>query len=299
MHFSMDKKYQYNDGDDIEDYIFSIYKNNPSEQEIEEILVSNNTWAVQYHLSPDRQNLLSWYNFKEKASILEVGAGCGAMTGVFLDKGMEVTAVELTKRRADIIRERYKDRKNLKVYSGNIHEQKLTKKFHYITLIGVLEYAGRFTKGDKPFHTMLEENRTLLKKGGEIVIAIENKLGLKYWRGAPEDHMNRIFESIEGYPNYDGIRTFSRKELKELLENAGFKNIRFYYPLPDYKFCYEIFSDDYLPTATNGITPSLLPSPHPSQSYNLFNEQYVAKSLQDAGIFHEFANSFLVFAKNE
>lgn len=294
----MDKKYQYNDGDDIENYILSIYKDNPNEEDIEKILLSNNNWAVQYHLSPDRENLLSWYNFKEKASILEVGAGCGAITGIFLEKRMDVTAVELTKRRADIIRERYKDNKNLKVYDGNIHKQKLTQKFDYVTLIGVLEYAGRFTKGEQPFQTMLEENKRFLKKGGEIVIAIENKLGLKYWRGAPEDHVNRIFESIEGYPNYDGIRTFSRKELKDLLESAGFQDIRFYYPIPDYKFCYEIFSDDYLPTEKNRITPSLFPSPHPSESYNLFNEQYVAESLQDAGIFENFANSFLVFARN-
>lgn len=288
----------YNDGDDIENYILSIYKDNPTEKEIEEILISNNSWAVQYHLSPDRKNLLSWVDFKKNSSILEVGAGCGAVTGVFLENNLDVTAVELTKRRANIIRERYKDKKNLTVIDGNIHEQKITKKFDYLTLIGVLEYAGRFTKGDSPFQTMLEENRGFLKKGGEIIIAIENKLGLKYWRGAPEDHTNRIFDGIEGYPNYDGIRTFSRKELIELLQKAGFKDIRFYYPLPDYKFCYEIFSDDYVPNARHRVTPSLFPSPHPSQSYSLFNEQYVAESLQDAGLFKDFANSFLVFAKN-
>ncbi len=294
----MNKKYLYNDGDDIENYILSVYKSNPTEEDIEDILVSNNNWAVQYHLSPDRKNLLSWYNFKEKASILEVGAGCGAVTGVFLEKGMDVTTVELTKRRADIIRERYKDNKNLKVYDGNIHEQKLTQKFDYVTLIGVLEYAGRFTKGEKPFQTMLEENKRFLRKDGEIVIAIENKLGLKYWRGAPEDHVNRIFESIEGYPNYDGIRTFSRKELKDLLESLGFQDIRFYYPIPDYKFCYEIFSDDYTPDRKHRPAKWLFPSPHPSESYNLFNEGYASESIQDAGLFKDFANSFLVFAKN-
>ncbi len=294
----MNKEYQYNDGDDIENYILSVYKKNPTDEDIDKILQSNDTWAIQYHLSPDRKNLLSWYNFKKGSSVLEVGAGCGAVTEVFLDKGLDITAVELTKRRADIIRERYKGRQGLKVYAGNIHEQNLTKKFDYLTLIGVLEYAGRFTKGDTPFQTMLEENKVFLKKGGEIIIAIENKLGLKYWRGAPEDHINRIFEGVEGYPNYDGVKTFSRKELRELLEKAGFKDIRFYYPLPDYKFCYEIFSDDYVPTVRHRVTPILFPTPHPSQSYSVFNERYVAESLQDAGLFKDFANSFLVFAKN-
>lgn len=294
----MEDNYTYNDGDDIENYILSIYKNNPTEKEILNILRTTNSWAIKYHLSAERENLLSWYNFKKGASVLEVGAGCGAITNVFLKKELDVTAIELTQRRADIIKERYKGRKNLEVYSGNVHGQKLMEKFDYLTLIGVLEYAGRFTEGDKPFQTMLEENRALLKKGGEIVIAIENKLGLKYWRGAPEDHTNRLFESIEGYPNYDGIRTFSRHELEELLKEAGFKDIRFYYPLPDYKFCYEIFSDDYTPTKRHRITPWLFPTPHSLESYSIFDERHSAESIQDAGLFKDFANSFLVFAKN-
>lgn len=294
----MNKKYEYNDGDDVENYMLSTFKQKPSEKDINEILRATDSWAVKYHLSPDRKNLLSWFNFKKGATLLEVGAGCGAVTGAFLDQGLEVTAVELSKRRADTIKARFQESKNLKVYSGNIHKQKFDSLFDYITLIGVLEYSGRFTKGDNPFQEMLEDNRRLLKKGGELILAIENKLGLKYWRGAPEDHTNRIFDGIEGYPNYDGIRTFSRKELIELLQKAGFKDIRFYYPLPDYKFCYEIFSDDYVPTARHRVTPSLFPSPHPSQSYNLFNERIVAESLQDAGLFKDFANSFLVFAKN-
>ena len=35
-----------------------------------------------------------------------------------------------------------------------------------------------------------------LKKGGRIVIAIENRLGLKYFAGCAEDHLGTYFSGI-------------------------------------------------------------------------------------------------------
>ena len=293
------KKHTYSDGDNIENFLLKFFQSNPSEKDIENVLSSNTEWAIKYHLSKDRENLLNWYSFKKGSKLVEIGAGCGAVTGAFLEQDVEVTAVELSKRRADIIRNRFKHRKNLTVFDGNIHEQKLKEKYDYATLIGVLEYAGRFSDGENPFKKMLEDTKRLLKKDGILIIAIENKLGLKYWRGAPEDHTNRLFDSLQDYPDYDGIRTFSRKELKEMLEDSGYKNVQFYYPLPDYKFCYEIFSDNYLPSKNHRIASSIFPSPHPSESFYLFDEKLVSNTLQNAGLFEDFANSFLVFGTNE
>jgi SAM-dependent methyltransferase len=291
----------YNDGDEVENYILSIYKNNTSKEKIDDILNDNPSWPVKYHLSSDRHNLLSWYNFKENSSLLEIGAGCGAITGLFLDKGLDVTAVELSKRRADIIRTRFRKSKKLKVLDGDINEKDFSQKFDYATLIGVLEYAGKYGKGEDPFLEMIRDAKKYLKKGGVLIIAIGNRFGLKYWRGVPEDHTNILFDSLEGYPDYQGIRTFGKKELTDLLINSGFKEekISFYYPLPDYKFCYEVFSDRYLPTKEHRISNGIYPSPHPTKSYHLFDEKLVARGLQENNLFEEFANSFLVFVKNE
>jgi SAM-dependent methyltransferase len=296
-----DTKYEYNDGDDVEEYLLSIYKKDVTEKDISDILKKNSSWPVKYHLSEERENLLNWYNFKKNASLLEIGAGCGAVTGLFLDKGLNVTAVELTKRRANIIRERFKNNRNLKVLDGNINEKKFQNKFDYVTLIGVLEYAGRYGKGQEPFLDLIKEAKSYLKKDGVLIIAIGNRFGLKYWRGAPEDHTNKLFDSLEGYPEYDGIRTFGKKELTDLLEEGSFerKNIHFYYPLPDYKFCYEIFSDDYLPSKNHSVSNIVYPSPHPSENNLLFDENLVSKGLQENGLFGEFANSFLVFITND
>jgi len=291
----------YNDGDEVENYILSIYKNNTSKKKIDDILNDNPSWPVKYHLSPDRHNLLSWFNFKNNSSLLEIGAGCGALTGLFLDKGLDVTAVELSKRRADIIRERFKKFKNLKVLDGDINEKDFSQKFDYVTLVGVLEYAGKYGKGENPYLEMIKDVKKYLKKEGILIIAIENRFGLKYWRGAPEDHTNILFDSLEGYPNYVGIRTFGKKELTDLLIDSGFKkdSISFYYPLPDYKFCYEVFSDKYLPSDEHPVSHNIYPSPHPTENYHLFDEKLVAKGLQENDLFGDFANSFLVFVKNE
>ena len=40
-----------------------------------------------------------------------------------------------------------------------------------------------------------------LAPGGKLVIAIENRLGLKYWAGCTEDHVGKYFESLENYPD--------------------------------------------------------------------------------------------------
>jgi len=72
-----------------------------------------------------------------------------------------------------------------------------------------LEYSGKYGKGDNPYLDMIKESKSFLKKDGILIIAIENRFGLKYWRGAPEDHTNILFDSLEGYPNYQGIRTLT------------------------------------------------------------------------------------------
>src|SRR5690606_11439137 len=95
---------------------------------------------------------------------------------------------------------------------------------------------------------LLKKLHSMLAPGGKLVVAIENKLGLKYWAGATEDHTGKIFEGIYGYPDHnDKVRTYSRKEMADRLIDAGFGSTYFYYPYPDYKLPYLIYSDDYYP----------------------------------------------------
>ena len=86
--------------------------------------------------------------------------------------------------------------------------------FDYVVVNGVLEYAMSFTKGDTPYETFLENMGQYLSEAGKILIAIENKLGLKYFAGAPEDHTDLQFFGINRYPGNHTVRTFSKTELE-------------------------------------------------------------------------------------
>lgn len=287
------KSKTYSDGA-VEDFLFNLYAKEVRSEEIDVILKNNPSWPLRYHISPDRENLLAWFDFNKESSLLEVGAGCGALTGLFLRKVKFVTAVELTKKRSDIIRNRYKDANNLKVITNNIQKLNMSKKFDYVTSIGVLEYSGLFIEGNNPYQKFLRILKNFLKPRGQLILAIENKFGIKYWAGIPEDHTGRYFDSLEGYQDNKGIETFGKNELKQILNRAGFNNLHFYYPLPDYKFPSEIYSDDYLPAFNYSID---VPNSACCFEENLFDQRLVTDNLIKENIFDFFSNSFLIFAK--
>ncbi len=282
----------YSDGD-IEDELLKIVQEN---EDCTDILLNDHDWAKLYHLSPVRQNVLDWYDFNPNGTVLEIGAGCGAITGLLCKKTKQVTCIDLSKRRSMINATRNKAFDNLKIYVGNFTDIKLEEKFDYVTLIGVFEYSIAYVGGKRPFEEMLERASSFLKPGGKLIIAIENKYGLKYFAGATEDHTGKLFDGIENYADVDRVRTFSRGSLEDLLVKAGFSKNEFYYPMPDYKMPTEIYSDDYMPNmgAIRGTMASL-----DRERYAFFDESKAFDSICKDRLFPEFANSFLVFSSKE
>lgn len=279
----------YSDGD-IENEILDIVKENREEV----VLAKDNRWPILYHLSDIRKNILRWYPFKENASVLEIGCGCGAITGLFCKKNMNVTSVESSKRRATITAYRNLNYEKLKINVGDFNLINFNQKFDYITLIGVLEYAPMFCKSKEAFKDFLIKSKNLLRDDGYLFIAIENRLGIKYWAGALEDHTGKLFDGIEGYTFDSKIRTFSKYELNMLIKKCGFKNIKWYYPYPDYKFPMQIFSDDFMPKEEHIFRDVFA---YDRNRYNFFNEKKTLVSLIDSKYFDVFSNSFLVFIR--
>jgi len=280
---------RYSDGA-AEDDLLALFK---AGGDVSDVLREDKRWPILYHLSPERRNLLEWFPFKKDGHLLEIGAGCGALTGLFAEKTARVTAVELSARRSQIIYERCRQHENLEVIAGNICDLKFNSRFDYITLIGVLEYARSFVKAEAPARKLLEICRALLKPDGVFFTAVENKFGLKYFAGAREDHSGRSFESIEGYRADAPAETWSHDELSALLVQAGFAGPRFYYPCPDYKLPEEIFSDDCLPEANHIFHDA--PN-YDRDRYRIFSEKLALINLVENRKFDFFANSFLVLA---
>lgn len=281
----------YSDGD-IEDELLDIVKTYPMNN-YDKIILERNSWPLLYHLSKQRENILSWYPFEKSASVLEVGAGCGAVTGAMLDKVKMVTAVDLSKRRSMINAHRHKEYENLEIIVGNFRtiEPELEDRYDYVTLIGVFEYAGLYMDCENPYTAFLDKVNRLLKENGKILIAIENRLGLKYFAGCKEDHVGMYFEGIEGYNRTKGVRTFSKAELERMLSDAGYEKYKFYYPYPDYKLPSVIYSDEFLPKEGelyNNIRN------FDGDRLVLFDETKTFDTLISSEVFPLFSNSFFI-----
>lgn len=277
----------YSDGD-VEEELLAIAR---SGEDLEEILVNSKDWALLYHFSPVRKNILEWYDFDKKKTALEIGAGCGAITGLLCEKCKEVTAIDLSKRRSSINAYRNGQYDNLTIKVGNFEDIDLDgETFDYITLIGVLEYSIYYLSGENPFLGMLKRVKSMLKPGGVLFVAIENKYGLKYFAGAKEDHNGVAFEGIENYPTAENVRTFSKKALEKLTDEAGF-TATFYYPYPDYKMPTMIFSDEYLPSTSD---LDMFSKAYDRERFSFFDEKKAFKGIIEDGYFPDFSNSFLL-----
>lgn len=257
------------------------------------------SWAHEYYLSPIRGNLLKWFPFNPNGCILEVGARCGALTGLLCSKLRSVTALEYCNQQALVTAQRHSLNSNLTVVVGRLDDFAGTERFDYITAIGVLEHASVLYDGTNPYESFLMKLREMLAPGGVLILAIENRIGLKYICGAPEDHTGGVLDSIYGYPYPFKVQTFSKMELGELLSAAGFCNLQWYYPFPDYKLPIEVLSDESMPNEQDSIW-SLFPAPARGRSRKeTLSERRLGKTLARAGLFGEFANSFLVIAGTE
>ena len=287
----------YSDGE-IEDRLLEIVKTYPLTA-YNQLLKDENSWPILYHLFNLRENVLNWYPFRKTDEVLEIGAGCGAVTGAFAGKVKSVTCVELSKKRSLI--NAYKNRQfsNLRIMVGNFEdvEAEALGQYDVITLIGVLEYARYYIHADQPFQSLLQRVAKHLKPDGRIIIAIENRLGLKYWAGCVEDHtLGGYYEGIEGYPHQNGPQTFSRKELLKLIESAGDFKTELYYPHPDYKFPVTMFSDQRLPRL--GELKPKWKRNFDQKRVTSFDEDAVFDSLIENDLYPEFANSFIAIIRN-
>ncbi|MBO4862961.1 MAG: methyltransferase domain-containing protein [Eubacterium sp.] len=279
----------YTDGD-IETELLDIVKNNT---DFDSIIYEKKSWPVLYHLSDIRENILSWFPFEKEASVLEIGAGCGAVTGALTDRCKRVVSVDLSKRRSLINAYRHHEADNLEIIVGNFEDayKIIDEKFDYITLIGVFEYSGLYIHDENAPESFLKMISKLLKPDGKLIIAIENRLGLKYFAGCREDHLGKFFVGIENDYEDNGVCTYSKNELIRIFSNSGYSGWKFYYPYPDYKFPETIYSDERLPQ--KGELYSNIRN-FDSDRYVIFDETKAYDGIIEAGLFGEFSNSFLV-----
>ncbi|MDD3417202.1 MAG: class I SAM-dependent methyltransferase [Lachnospiraceae bacterium] len=271
----------YNDGN-IEELLLRHYKDGE--------YIDFNSDEAFYLTTNIRSNILNWYPFNKKDDVLEVGCGCGTLTDLLCNKCGTVHSIDGSKRRAEITYERNKKHDNLYVYAGNFAEIELERKFDYIILIGVFEYAKWFYEVD-PFNTFMQQIVGKLKTNGKILLAIENRYGLKYWAGANEDHIRKPYVGLSGYDHYS-VSTFGKSEIEEIFSANGISKVKYFYPYPDYKLPLIIYSDERLPKQEE-----IKDLPFFTYGNNVqFDLNLCQKGLLENNQFGFFSNSFLIEA---
>lgn len=287
---------KYTDGS-IEEEILDSVKAFDNDN-FEDLIKENKNWPFLYHLSNIRTNIIEWLPIDKEKTVLEIGSGCGAITGKLSEMAKSVTCIELSKKRSLINAYRNKNMSNIEILIGNFSdiEKEINKKYDFIVLIGVLEYAESYIPSQNPYEDFLKKIKRHLTDNGCVIIAIENKFGLKYWAGCKEDHVDRYFEGIEGYSQSSGVKTFSKTELKKLFKESGFHKYDFYYPYPDYKLPYVIYSDNYLPKKGE-LTKNI--RNFNSDRLVIFDENKVFDSIIESNLFSIFSNSYLIILQKD
>lgn len=266
-----------------------------------ELVAKIKDWPTLYHFSPQRADLLRPLAHKlQGARVLEVGAGCGAVTRYLGEAARSVLAVEGSPRRAGIARRRCRGQDNVEVLCANAMDLALEGQFDVVTLIGVLEYSRKYVPGKDPVQAMLKQCRSMLAPGGLLLVAIENKLGLKYFAGAYEDHEGKPFYGLHGsYGDKESV-TFGRAELQRELHDAGFLGTRFYFPFPDYKLPQVVLSHEGAMTNEPVVhnLASTFQAPDQAAPYRrTFSEQAAWPQLMRNGLLPDLANSFLLVGR--
>lgn len=274
----------------VEDQLLDIAEK-CSEVEFPRIIEEKKSWPIMYHLSHIRENIVEWLPITKEMKVLEIGAGCGAITGALSRKAGEVTCIDLSKKRSMINAYRHMDCDNVTIRVGNFMdvEKALPNDYDMICLIGVFEYGQAYTGGKTPYEDLLNLIKRHLKSNGRIVIAIENKFGLKYWAGCREDHLGTFFSGIQDYPAGGVVRTFTADGLKEIAKRCGLDEIQMFYPYPDYKFMTNLYSDKRLPYVGELKTNR---NNYDRDRLQLFDEKLVFDAIIKEKQFPLFSNSY-------
>lgn len=293
----------YNDGDAIENYVLDAVTQ-ASDLGVYSLELSEKMkdWPSTYHLISRRSNLLlpfkEWFNGKR---VLEIGCGCGAISRFLGESCAEVVSVEGSLRRAQIARQRTRDLPNVTVVSAPSDTLPDLGEFDAVLLVGVLEYANMFL-GPNGQQRLLEDCQRRLTADGRLFVAIENKLGLKYFSGANEDHLGQPMVGINNAYDGNGVSTLGRRDLLALMTRSGFGEVQEYLPLPDYKLPVTMVTPLGWQQYATSLTPLVIESVHqdPQQiPLYLFSLEQATKSVWENGAAPDLANSFLMVCSKQ
>lgn len=261
---------------DIKNFILSPTKNIPQD--------------IYDYVSPLRRMLFEWYPFKKDCRILEIGGNVGELTGFFCETARSVFSIEANDARREILQQRCAKYGNLKAENIQFTEIPKLGAFDYIIIHSCFGYLKKYFSTSNTYVDFFKMLYSSLNAGGKILIATNNRIGLKYLSGAVEEYTGKMYSGINNFDGYNKVRTFTKMELMALLGKAGIRQYKFYYPFPNYVFPTEIHTSESLKYFTYDGKDFTTDHEVPM----LFDTQKLSEALQAENVIETFVNSFLV-----
>lgn len=237
--------------------------------------------------SPKREAALELLDHNKQGICIDYGAMWGSLSIGMAKRGHHVIAVDQTYDSLKFLSIRSKEEKLDNIYCVNddIRKIKFNNIADYAIINGVLEwipetsevYVNEYYTGisndekknlknkilKKPRDLQLKFIKKVYKslnKGGQLLLAIENKLSYEYFIGKSDPHVNLLFTTflprfvsnlISRLFRKKDYRThiYSFSELKKLMKEAGFSKIEDFCCFPMYHFPALI-----LPNSKDGIS---------------------------------------------
>ncbi len=163
--------------------------------------------------------------------------------------------------------------------------------YDIVVVVDVLEYA-------KNPGALLMGIRSLLKPDGRLLLAADNRLGIRYFCGDQDFFTNKNYDSIENYRHLlpweresAKGRTYAKAEIAGFLEEAGFTEHRFFSVFPRLSNPQLLLAEDYEPNEALDIR--IFPEYNSPDTVFLMEEE-LYPSLMENHLLHGMANGFFV-----
>ena len=304
---------------DLNSLVADVRAGHPWRDVIESRFAASNPWLHRIVADPSRIAFFEAVLPKGDGLAMDLGSGWGQIARP-LAHDRQVVAVEPIAERLAFIEESARQEgvhPNIAFIEADYMEISFRTQFAAICAIGVLEWVGTFQKefdAQECQQRFLKKIRAELAAGGHLILGIENRIGLKYLLGCPDDHIGvsgiaclpaEIARARWHASSGHELKcfTYSPSELRELLRTAGFRDIEFFAAFPDYKLPKLI-----LPFGEDGQQiNSWLSSHQPPPEHNGYNGSALTPDFSEAlnahyrtlaleGAAHSFVPSFFVRA---
>ena len=225
----------------IEDFSFDNQSLNKLDQ----------TFARELHFSPMRANYLRAFDWSQAKCVLEIGCGSGSLVQFLAGQDLQVDAIEPNRQLAQLAQLRTRKFTQVRIFSDAFGQLDFAaQKYDVIILNGVIDSVLNLSITNSKDYAdcirqLLQKCAALLNTNGQILLAADNRQGLKYVYGATDERVQKSYYGFNGYKQHHVKQSLNLSEWRSLINDLEFAKVQEYYLFPDYRLTSVILGKDY------------------------------------------------------